>query len=112
MAPDHGPLIDAQRIALLGGLNHPDIRRILDDFVGELTRCQKDLNSWLELRRHQPLIERLHQLRGAALSTGFIGIAAAASRWHDAAEPFDPCFAEEFRKTLKASVVAWRKMTA
>lgn len=112
MAPDHGPLIDAQRIALLGGLNHPDIRRILDDFVSELSRCQRELTPWLEQRQRQPLIERLHQLRGAALSTGFTGIAAVASRWHDAADPFDPGFAEEFRKTLKASALAWRKMTA
>lgn len=112
MAPANGPLIDAQRIALLGGLHHPDIRRILDDFVAELGQCHKELAPLLQERQRQPLLERLHQLRGAALSTGFTGLATAASEWHDAADPFDPQCVGEFQKVLKATVSAWRKLTA
>lgn len=112
MVPANAPLIDAQRIALLGGLHHPDIRRILDAFVSELGTCHKELAPLLEQRQPRPLLERLHQLRGAALSTGFTGLATAASEWHDAADPFDPRFVAEFRKVLKASITAWRKLTS
>lgn len=95
---------------MLGGVTHPDIRRILDEFVLELEGCPSEFAPWLEQALREPLVTRLHQLRGAALSAGFVAVGEFAAKWQHAPDPLDPSLAEEFQNTLDASVAAWRAM--
>ena len=103
-------VIDSSRIAAIGGLGLPAIRRVLSDFVGSLPDECQALRSLAARRRVSELHARLHRIRGAALTTGFVLVARIVSEWLEAADPLAPEWQEHFADAADQSASEWSKI--
>lgn len=111
-SPRKPSLIDIERVNEIGGLDSPDICRILDAFIF-------DLNGYLplieRLRDEQGTLEllaTLHKLAGSARTCGFTGIDRAAALWDHSNDPFKASLYSNLRKAIETSTEEWQKLRA
>lgn len=110
-AANEEALIDIQRIDSLGGLDHPDIRRILENFAAGLPAALSSLGSLFEDKEAERLGTALHKMHGAAKTCGFDAISKAAKEWHDASDPFEEDLHFRFRDAVERSLLEWRTIS-
>lgn len=101
------PLIDMARINDIGGLENPDIRRILGNFIEDLPGYLSLIELQAADRKSGALLTTLHKLAGASRTCGFIGIDRAVSAWIALPNPFNVRLLPNLRAVVEASVVDW-----
>lgn len=104
------PLIDLARINDIGGLESPDIRRILGAFIEDLPGYLFLIERQKQDKKSVALLATLHKLAGASRTCGFTGIDRAISAWNPLANPFSTRLHQNLRKVIEASVVDWHAM--
>ncbi len=101
------PLIDIERINEIGGLDSPDIRRILSSFIEDLPGYLLLIDRLREERRAEEMLSTLHKLAGSARTCGFSGINRAVASWDTLANPYKPSLHSNLRMTVEASIEEW-----
>lgn len=105
-------LIDVERINEIGGLDNPDIVRILEAFVLDL-KVHLLLIERLRLERCDvQMMETLHKLAGSARSCGFVGINRAIAAWETFANPYKSSLHSNLHSIVEASIEEWRTLVA
>ena len=103
-------LIDSERINAIGGLGDSDIRRILENFIGDLPGYVSALEN-LKLQGNGPeIILTLHKLKGAALTCGFSAVAQASALWLGSSDPFNDQSQLDLQATIDATIREWRAL--
>jgi HPt (histidine-containing phosphotransfer) domain-containing protein len=104
------PLIDLERINEIGGLDNPDIRRILSSFIDDLAGYLLLIERLREEKRASEMLLTLHKLAGSARTCGFIGINHAVGCWENLANPYKPSLHSNLRSTVEASIEVWQTL--
>lgn len=104
------PLIDTERIAEIGGLQNPDIRRILSSFIDDLAGYLLLIDRLREEQCAAEMLATLHKLAGSARTCGFTGINRAVASWDTTANPYRPSLHTNLRMAVEASVVEWQRL--
>ena len=104
------PLIDMGRIDDIGGLENPDIRRILGAFIEDLPGYLLLIERQAADKKSATLLVTLHKLAGASRTCGFSGIDRAVSAWIMLPNPFNGRLLQNLRAVVEASVVDWHEM--
>jgi hypothetical protein len=107
-----GPLIDMARINDIGGLEDPDIRRILGNFIEDLPGYLSLIELQVADKKSSTLLTTLHKLAGASRTCGFSGIDRAVSAWIALSKPFNARPLPNLRAVVEASVVDWHALDA
>jgi HPt (histidine-containing phosphotransfer) domain-containing protein len=81
-------VIDQHHIEQLGGLDSPEIREILEEFLGQLDEVRHELIASLHDR--DAFREKAHSLKGAALMSGFAEIGEQAASYESLARGGEP----------------------
>jgi len=111
-SPGTSRLIDEGRIEEIGGLEDPEIRRILDEFTSELVGYMHLIEMQCKEQRNAELRVTLHKLDGASRTCGFGGISRAVDALKECPEPFDAKLNAKLQLVIKASLEEWRMMVA
>jgi HPt (histidine-containing phosphotransfer) domain-containing protein len=105
-------LIDIERVNAIGGLDSPDICRILDAFISDLGGYLPLIERLREEESTLELLATLHKLAGSARTCGFAGIDRAAALWDNSNNPYKASLYSNLRKTIETSTEEWQKMRA
>jgi len=101
------PLIDLGRIQDIGGLESPDIRRILGSFIEDLAGYLFRIDRLKAEKDAGALVATLHKLDGASRTCGFTGINRAITAWDTLANPFNTRLHLNLRSVVEASIEEW-----
>lgn len=101
-------MIDLERIEEIGGLESPDIRRILEAFIEDLRGYMSLIERLKVEKSSEALLATLHKLAGASRTCGFTGIDRAVSAWDTRANPFNAKLHLNLFAVIEASLVDWR----
>jgi HPt (histidine-containing phosphotransfer) domain-containing protein len=104
------PLIDLNRIREIGGLENPDVRRILRRFIAELPHYREQMEkAWAEGNLIK-LSATLHRLKGAARSCGFFALGQASGAWLNRRDGDVTDVQQQLEETLRASIIEWERI--
>lgn len=106
------PLIDLERINEIGGLDNPDIRRILNSFILDLNGYLLLIDRLREERCDLEMLATLHKLAGSARTCGFAGINRAIASWDTLANPYKTSLHLNLRSIVEASIDEWHRLVA
>lgn len=106
------PLIDVDRINEIGGLDNPDILRILNSFILDLPGYLLLIDRLREERSEGEMLATLHKLAGSARTCGFTGINQAVASWDTLANPYKPKLHSNLHAIVEASIEEWQKLVA
>lgn len=106
------PLIDIDRINDIGGLDNPDVRRILGAFILDLKGHLVLVERLREERRDVEMLATLHKLAGAARTCGFVGINQAIASWDTLANPYRASLHTNLQAIVEASIEEWQILVA
>lgn len=101
-------LIDHDRIEEIGGLENPDIRRILDSFTRDLTGYLYLMDQQRAEENAVALLATLHKLAGASRTCGFSGISRVVDAWMASPKLLSSNFHTDLQSTIEASIAEWR----
>jgi HPt (histidine-containing phosphotransfer) domain-containing protein len=105
-------LIDEERISEIGGLENPDIRRILTSFTSDLIGYLHLIDQQRQEKGTEELLATLHKLAGASRTCGFSGISRAVDAWTGSAKPFSPKLHADLRTVIEASIEEWHNLAS
>ena len=103
-------LINMERINAIGGLDNPDIRRIISSFAEDLSGYMLLLDRQREEKCGVEILATLHKLSGSARTCGFTGISHAVEIWGSSANPYDKCLYLDLCNTINASIEEWQAL--
>jgi len=105
-------LIDKARINEIGGLENPDIRRILESFTNDLIGYLHLIDQQREEKSGDELLSTLHKLAGASRTCGFTGISRVLDGWTGHAKLFNSKLHADLRTVIEASIDEWQSMVS
>lgn len=105
------PLIDLERISEIGGLENPDIRRILCAFIEDLPGYLALIERLRNERDTVEMLAVLHKLSGSSRTCGFTGISRAIESWKTLADPNRVNLHTNLKLTVAASIEEWNALT-
>lgn len=105
-------LIDKTRIEEIGGLESPDIRRILNEFTIDLVGFMHLIEQEWKEEKVGELLATLHKLNGASRTCGFTGVGRAADLLIASSQPLDSKLHAELQAVIEKSIKEWQIMAS
>ena len=100
--------IEKKRIEDIGGIENAEVKRILDNFVSELSGYLFLLDELRAQKDGHALLETLHKLKGSSITCGFTRISQAVIQWEKAPEPFRKKLHSHLKTAVEASALEWQ----
>ena len=103
-------IIDCKRLAGLGGVGNPELRRILNRFVSALPGYLIMLEAAIAAGDSKESLGILHRLKGSALTCGFTAIAQAVTAAMDSSGVQGSCLKVDLEAIVQSSIHEWNLM--